>query len=343
MKKIIINCIVLMLLLSQTSCLQTGNRRKNHKMDVYNLYIACDSQEDTVTGIFMNEFARILEEDSKGRIKMNTYPNSQLGSDSELIEAVQNGNISFCVGTSAPQVSFVPQAAIFDAPMAFKNLKIARKVLDGPLYDKLKIYYKEKDLRLLAIADQGFRLMSSNKNINSIKDFKGIKIRTMENKNHIAFWKAIGANPTPMAWPEVYIGLEQGFIDAQENPLELIVASKIYEKQKYIINTNHILHSLMLIGSEKVLNDLPEDLQKTIDESAQKAKQIARVKTDLRYEGRLKIIKDYGCINKDLSPQLYKDMKEASKSIWLDMENQVDKDLINLFKSEIERSEKNEY
>lgn len=65
-----------------------------------------------------------------------------------------------------------------------------------------------------------------------------------------------------MAWPEVYIGLEQGFIDAQENPLELIVASKIYEKQKYIINTNHILHSLMLIGSEKVLNDIPEDLQK---------------------------------------------------------------------------------
>lgn len=342
MKKFLKYLLIGLLTITQAGCLSTESRRNKRTLEVYNLYIACDSQEDTVTGIFMNQFAKILEKDSKGRIKVNTYPNSQLGSDTEIIEAVQNGNITFTVGTSAPQVSFVPQAAIFDAPMAFKNLKIAREVLDGPLTEKLKKYYEDKDFYLLAVADQGFRVMSSNKDINEIKDFKGIKIRTMENKNHIGFWKSVGANPTPMAWSEVFIGLEQGSIDAQENPIELIVASKIYEKQKYIINTNHILHSLMLVGSKKVINDLPKDLQDIIKESAQKAKIFARQATDERAQGRLEIMDKYGTVIKDLSPKLYKDMKNSSMKIWKDLEKEVDKDLIELLKKEIEKAENHE-
>lgn len=342
MKKNLKFALAILLCLGLCACYKTENRRKAYIPKTYEFYIACDSQEDTVTGIFMDEFARILQEKGGGKIKVYTYPNSQLGSDMEITEAVQNGNITFAVGTTGPQVSFVKEAAIFDAPVAFKNIKVARNVLDGPLEDQLKKYYERKNIRLLAFADQGFRLMTSNKKILGLKDFKGIKIRTMENKNHIAFWKAIGANPTPMNWSEVYIGLEQGSIDAQENPLEAIVASKIYEKQKYIINTNHLLHTLALVGSSKILDSLPREILEEIEEAANEAKILARKAADERAEGRLKIVKDSGLEIVEVDEELYGQMKDHSKIIWDNLEKDLGKDLIDLLKEKIEEAEKNE-
>ena len=254
LKRVYALILIIICIFTLSGCLDTESRRKNvGGKDVYELYIATASQEDTVTDIFMKKFSELVEEKSKGRIKMNQYPNSQLGGDIEITEAVQRGNITFVVQTTAPQVPFVPEVAIFDAPMAFKNLSVARKVLDGALSEKLKQYYENKNLRLLGYADQGYRVMSSNKKVEKIEDLKGIKIRTMENANHIALWKDAGANPTPMSWAEVYIGLQQGAIDAQENPIETIVASKVYEQQDYVIYTNHILHTLSLIGSPTVI------------------------------------------------------------------------------------------
>lgn len=341
-KKIILTLLVVLMLCTILSgCVDTEKRRSESKnRDVYELYIACDSQEDTVTGIFMNKFSDILEEKAKGRIKVHRYPNSQLGGDGEITEAVQNGNITFVVQTTAPQVSFVPEAAIFDAPMAFKNLEIARYVLDGRLVDSLKPYYENKGIRLLAYADQGFRVMSSNRAVHDIKDLKGIKIRTMENANHILLWKSVGANPTPMAWSEVYVGLQQKSIDAQENPVETIVASKVYEQQDYIIMTNHILHTLSLIGSPKVINELPQDLQKCVYEAADEAKIYAREQTDERSEGRLQIVKDSGTEIIPFNEKLFDEMKDNSQVVWNKLDEQLGKDLVDVLREEIKNAEK---
>lgn len=339
-KKITLIALLFMITLSLTSCLSTEKRRgETEERDVYELSIAIDSQEDTVTGIFMNKFADLLEEKSNGRLKINRYPNSQLGGDGEITEAVQNGNIAFVVQTTAPQVSFVPEAAIFDAPMAFKNLDVARKVLDGKLTESLKKYYEDKKLILLGFADQGFRVMSSNKKVEKMSDLKGIKIRTMENPNHIAFWKAAGANPTPMAWSEVYIGLQQGSIDAQENPIETIVASKVYEQQDDIILTNHILHTLCLIGSPAIVHELPQELQDIIYESADEAKVYARQMTDERSEGRVKIVEESGTSIVPFNEELFEEMRTAGEPVWKSLEGQIGKDLVDTLRSEIDRAE----
>ncbi len=200
------------------SSLDTAERREKSARTGENitLYAACDSGADTVTAKFMRDFAKRVEEKSGGKIKVETYSDSQVGGDSEIFEACQGGNISFVFQATSPQVSFIPEAAVLDAPMAFDNIEIARKVLDGELFEKLKKYYSEKGVELLGIADQGFRETTSNKRIEKLSDFKGLKIRTMENPYHIKFWKALGANPTPMSYSEVYIGLQQGTIDAQE-------------------------------------------------------------------------------------------------------------------------------
>ena len=341
MKKIYSLVLLLVCITTLTACLSTEARRKKvGERDKYELYLAHASQTDTVTDIFAMKFAELVEEKSKGRIDMNVYPNSQLGGDVEITEAVQRGNITFVVQTTAPQVPFVPEVAIFDAPMAFKNLKIARMVLDGELQEKLKKYYEQKHLRLLGYADQGYRVMSSNKEIKNIDDLKGIKIRTMENSNHIALWKSSGANPTPMAWAEVYVGLQQKTIDAQENPIETIVASKVYEQQKYVVQTNHILHTLSLVGSPAVLDDLPKDLQDIIQEAADEAKVYARAQTDERSDGRIKILKDNDVVILDYNDDLFTQMRDATKGVWTTIENKIGKELVDVLRSEIDRAEK---
>ena len=127
------------------------------------------------------------------------------------------------------------------------------------------------------MSDQNFRVMTTNKKIESLDDFKGQKIRTMENKYHLAFWQSIGANPTPMAFSEVYIGLQQGTIDAQENPYEVIVSGKIYEQQDYVVKTNHLPHLLSMIVNEDFYNRLSTKDKKIRGSSSKKVRVIIRV------------------------------------------------------------------
>lgn len=187
----------------------------------YSFELAMDSPEDTVTYLFGKKFAELVEEKSKGKIKITVYSSGQLGGDREICESVQNGDIAFVVQNTAPQVNFVPELAVFDLPNLFPNTEVARKVLDGPFFDTIAEKYEESNIKLLAYADQGFRVMTTNKKIETIEDFKGQKIRTMENPYHLAYWEALGANPTPMAFAEVYLGLQQGTIDAQEIHMKL--------------------------------------------------------------------------------------------------------------------------
>ena len=194
--------------------------------------LATSSPEDTVTQLFSEKFAEEVDRLSDGKMKIQVYPNSTLGGDRELLESCKDGDIPFVVQNTAPQVTFMKDVAVFDIPCVFDSIEEVRnKVDDAKFYGLMEDVYKDAGYKLLGYADQRFRVMSTNKNITSLSDFKGQKIRTMENPYHMAFWKSLKANPTPMTFSEVYIGLQQGTIDAQENPYEVIVSSRLYEQQ----------------------------------------------------------------------------------------------------------------
>lgn len=340
-KKLIFLGVLYASIFSMVGCssLDTAQRREKSARtgeDVI-LYAACDSGADTVTAKFMRDFAKKVEEKSGGKIKVETYSDSQVGGDSEIFEACQGGNISFVFQATSPQVSFIPEAAVLDAPMAFDNIEIARKVLDGELFEKLKKYYSEKGVELLGIADQGFRETTSNKRIEKLSDFKGLKIRTMENPYHIKFWKALGANPTPMSYSEVYIGLQQGTIDAQENPLEAIIVPRLYEQQDYLVNTNHFIHPVTCIASSKVMDSLTEEERKIVYEAAEESKIWARNTTDNQLDDRLEVIKESGTEIINLDKKTVDDMKKASEFVWTDIENNLGSDLIDILRAEIEK------
>lgn len=278
----------------------------------YTFSIAMDSPQESVNYIFADAFKKELEERSNGKITLEIYTNGALGGDREMAESVQAGNIDFALQTTAPQVNFIPNLAVFDMPSVFPDVPTARAALDSDFFDTISKEYLAKGFKLLAFADQGFRVLSINKEIKTIDDFNGVKIRTMENPYHVKYWTAVGANPTPMAFAEVYIGLQQGSIDAQENPYETIVAAKFQEQQKFVYNTNHIFHIITLITNPATFDGLSADLQKVVAESAVAARDFARQAADDRVADRISIIEEAGCQVKDISEEVHKDMQERA-------------------------------
>lgn len=291
------------------------------------LYAASDSGDDTVTSIYMNMFADKVEKLSQGKVKIKTYSSGTVGGDLEILEACKYGNIDFVFQTSAVQTSLVKEAEVFDIPSFFDNIGQARKIIDEKLFPKLEKAYDKADYVLLGIADQGFRLMTSNKPVYKMEDFRGIRIRTMESSNHIKLWKSLGANPTPMSYSEVYVGLQQGTIDAQENPLESIIAPRFYEQQAYLIETNHLIHPVICIGSKKVFDELPSSYQEIIRKAALETKDESRDLVDIRNKKNITYIQEQGVkvINHD--PKLAQEMGQRTKDLREEIKNHIGDDL----------------
>ena len=304
----------------------------------YSWPLATASPEDTVTQIFAEKFAEEISELSDGRMKIQVYANSTLGGDRDLLETCADGDIPFVVQNTAPQVSFMGDLAVFDLPCVFDSLDECREKIDDPeFYDLISNVYTEGGYHLLGMADQGFRVMSTNKPVYSFSDFKGQKIRTMENSYHLAFWKAIGANPTPMSFSEVYIGLQQHTIDAQENPYEVIVSNNLYEQQDYVVETNHLPHYISLIVSDEFYNSLSKDQQKIIDQASQTAKVYAREASDKRIADRIKTIEDSGTKIVKLDAKTQKEMRKQARPVYDAIKKNISRDIYNAYLSGAEK------
>lgn len=299
----------------------------------YAWIVATASPADTVTGLFAEKFAEEVETLSSGALKVQVYHNSTLGGDTELIESVQSGDIPFVVQNTAPEVSYMPRLCLFDLPCVFSDLDELHEILDDPEFmEKINEIYNESGFRLLSMADQNFRVMTSNKAITSLADFKGIKIRTMENSYHMAFWTAVGASPTPMAFSELFVGLEQNTVDAQENPYEVIVSNKFYEVQDYVIETNHLPHLLALVTNEDFYQNLPEEQQAIVDEAAANACAYAREQAVERTASRIEeIVTGGGDASKaaeivEVSEELRTEMREACSDLYEEIRAVVNDD-----------------
>lgn len=297
--------------------------------------LATCSTEDTITHIFASSFAEEVGKLSDGQMKIQVYPQSTLGGDRELMESCKDGDIPFVLQSPAPQVSFMPELCVFDTPCVFENIEDARAAIDNPEFQKeVQGIYHEAGYQLLGMADQCFRVMTSNQPFDGIESFKGQKIRTMENTFHIQFWKAMGANPTPMTFSEVYIGLQQGTIDAQENAYELNVSAKLYEQQKYLINTNAVPDYTTLIVSDEFFQGLNKEQQKIIKKAAAIAQEKARESADTRREKREQTLRDSGMEIIDLDDATWKEMQEKCQPVYENIRKQAGDKLVELYMGE---------
>lgn len=325
--------LVLTVALAAVMSLSLSGCGESNGEQTYAWVLATASPEDTVTGLFANRFAEEVEALSDGELKIQVYHNSILGGDTELIESVQCGDIPFVVQNTAPEVSYMPRLCLFDLPCVFSDLDELHEVLDDESFmSKVNEIYEDGGFYLLAMADQHFRVMSANTKIASMEDFKGIKIRTMENSYHLEFWADFGTNPSPMSFSELYTALEQHTVDAQENPYEVICSSKFYEVQDYVIETNHLPHLLALVTNNDFYNSLPENQRAIVDEAAAIAKEYAREQAVERVDSRIEeITTGGGSASKaaemvEISDELRTEMRNSALDVYEEIRAIVDDD-----------------
>lgn len=182
-----------------------------------------------------------LTEKTDGRISIEIFPSSQLGSERELVESIQLGNVDITFISSAVLGNFNKEFFALDIPFVFKDRPSVYGILDGEIGTDLLASLDEVGIKGLGYWENGFRqLTNSKKVIKTPEDLKGMKMRTMENEVHIAAWKAVGANPAPLAFGELFTALQQGTFEAQEGPINLFYDMKFNEVQKFITKTNHV-------------------------------------------------------------------------------------------------------
>lgn len=212
----------------------------------------------TSTGHQALEFLdRELREKSDGRIGLEIFPNSQLGGEREAVENIQFGNIDLTFVSSAPVASFAPAFFAFDIPFLFADRAQAYEILDGEIGQEIMATLEPAGMVGVAYWENGFRqLTNSRKVIRTPDDLAGFKMRTMENEVHIAAWRAVGANPAPLAFNELFTALQQGTFDAQEGPINLFYDMKFNEVQSFVSKTNHIYSPWPLLANPDKLASL---------------------------------------------------------------------------------------
>ncbi|CAM0556380.1 TRAP transporter substrate-binding protein [Halomonas sp. ATBC28] len=222
-------------------------------------------------------FAELVEEGTNGELIVDVGGNAQYGDDMEAITQMRMGTLAFSTNSQGSTSSVVPQFSVLGLPFLFNSLPSAWEVMDGEVGDELKRLSEEKGLVLLALWDNGIRHVSNNvRPIETPDDLEGLKIRTPPDEMTVDIFEALGANPTPMNFSELYIALEQGVVDGQENPLMNIYSSKLHEVQDYISLTGHKYESTPLLMSKMVWDTLSPEYQEVIQQAAVEAGEFNR-------------------------------------------------------------------
>jgi len=214
------------------------------------------------------KFKEEVEKRSNGELIIQIYPTGQLGSLREMLEGVQMGNLDFAVAVSSFVATFCPDIYIFDLPALFDNNEHAFRALDGALGDHLKAKLETAGIIGLGWFQHGFRNISSNKDVKTIADLKGQRIRIMPSNIFRDMFLALGADPVPMNWEELFTALQQGTVDGEENPYSEIFDARFYEVQKYLIETEHVFSMALLSMSPVTMKKLTPAQLAVIGEAA---------------------------------------------------------------------------
>ena len=244
--------------------------------DVINLKFGHADNERAVFHIGAVAFKKEVEKLSNGGIKVTIYPNAQLGSVREVFEGLQMGTVDLTASVSAIIANFVPGVAVFDLPCLFDGYDHAYRTLDGSLGKKLNEEISKNGVVPLGWWQIGFRNITSNKDIQTIDDIKGLRIRIMNSNIFRDMFLQLGADPVPMAWSELFTALQQKTVDAQENPYTQIYETNFYEVQKYLIKTEHAYSPALFSMSAQTWDRLTEAQRTIITESAKVATEVER-------------------------------------------------------------------
>lgn len=221
---------------------------------------------DTPKGKGAERFKQLAEERTKGRVKVEVYPNSQLYKDKEEMEALQLGAVQMLAPSLAKFGPLgVREFELFDLPYIFPDKAVLQRVTEGPIGAQLFQKLETKGIKGLAYWDNGFKVMSANRPLKMPADMKGLKMRIQSSKVLDAQMRTLGANPQVMAFSEVYQALQTGVVDGTENPPSNLYTQKMHEVQKHVTVTNHGYLGYAVIVNKKFWDSLPADIRTQLE------------------------------------------------------------------------------
>lgn len=318
MKKVISLMLVAIMLLAMCACggkssAPAAEAEPEVNVTFCNMLAADHPQSIAATEVLAKEIA----EKTNGKFNIDVQVNGALGSDAEATEATVMGTMYTCGPACATLANFDPNWYILDIPYVFLSKEQARNALDGELGEFLSKSLEETcGLICLGVGESGMRNISNDtKPITSPADLSGMKLRCLENKYHLAAFEALGCNPTPMAFGEVYTAMQMNQIDGQDNPITITCTNKFYEVQHYYSITEHMFCCNCVVVNAEWFYSLPESYQQALRESVKDMITEQRRLIDENEEAYLQTMKDNGCQVNELTPEQRQEFVDATQSV----------------------------
>jgi TRAP-type transport system periplasmic protein len=282
------------------------------------------------------KFADLIAEKSGGKIKVRVFAGGVLGGDQQTVSALQGGTIDMTVLNSGILGAHVKEMAIYDFPFLFGNADEADAVVDGPFGQNLHKKLEEKGIIGLGYWELGFRNITNGaRPINKVEDIAGLKLRVIPNPINLDWVKALGANPVPLAWPEVYTALEQKAVDGQENPVTVIQANKLNEVQKHLALTNHVYNPQSMIISKRTWDRFSEAEKQAFQDAAREAIKYQRQVSREQTATALDALKKSGMQVTELPPEEVAKLRELMKPVIAQHAETVGQETVDAINAEL--------
>lgn len=283
------------------------------------------------------KFKEEVEAATGDRVKVSLFPSGELGNAREMFEGLQMGTQEIALVPTARISGFAPEIQLFDLPFLFPSREIGYKIMDGELGSDLLSKLEEQKIKGVAFYEDGYKHFTSNKPISKLEDFNGQKFRTMESPIIINQIKALGANPIPIDFGELYNSLKLGVVDGQENPLVTIESSKFYEVQTNLTLSEHAYLAHVLIFSDDWYSKLPEDIQRILYDKGKEIAGWQRQAVQDEEKNYLQTIKEFGVNIVELSPEQKEEMKAVTLSVHQEYVNLFGNEILDKVYAEIEK------
>lgn len=283
----------------------------------YTISVSLTTADDSACNKMIYYMGDLVKEKTNGRVVFEVFPNGTMANDTGSVEGVQMGTIGMTLVSSANYATFDKNQSVFDLPFLFPTKDDAYAFFDSDLAKQLASGLDEYGIHCFGYMDYGYRLLTNNvKEITSLDDLKGLKIRTMNSPYQVKTWESLGTVPTIISFSELFTALQQNTVDGQENPWGNIISQKFYEVQKYATDTHHILTVCPLVMSRDVYESLPEDLRAIVDECAAEALVKGRELVNIEDEQGAKTASDAGMTVSPISEEEIAKMREACQPVY---------------------------
>jgi tripartite ATP-independent transporter DctP family solute receptor len=310
----------MIVLIFLTACSDSTSTNTEDDIDIEEkvMKVSHNQQPTHPVHVALESFKKEVEEKTNGSVIVDLYPSATLGDDQTNLDQVSLGSIQagITMGSLANLVVGTddPRALFEELPFMFPDAEAARKAWDGPLGEQYKELGREHGLEVLCHWENGFRNMTNNiRPIVIPKDMEGIKFRIAPSEMRQLLFKELNATAIPMAFPELFTGLQQGTVDGQENPLSIIETSKFYEVQKYLSLSRHIYNTATFYVNPDWFNSLTAEEQEIIQEASEKARDYMRELNDEFEATSIKTLEDNGMEVNEIDREAF---VTAAEPVW---------------------------